>query len=36
MPSAMAVCASDRPKRRAQPAAAPTVPVEPVMCQPRS
>jgi hypothetical protein len=36
MPSAIVVFASSRPRRRAHPAAAPSVPVEPVMCQPRS
>jgi hypothetical protein len=36
MPSAIVVLCSSRPSRRAQPAAAPSVPVEPVMCQPRS
>ena len=36
MPSAIWVCWAERPSRREQAAAAPRVPVEPVMCQPRS
>ena len=36
MPSAMAVAFASSARMRAQAAAAPSMPVEPVMCQPRS
>jgi hypothetical protein len=36
MPSAMVVRSTSSERRRAQAAAAPSIPVEPVMCQPRS
>ena len=36
IPKAIWVLATSKPSKRAQAAAAPTVPVEPVICQPRS